>query len=171
MTRNKKSIVSTHGTMEPTSTTPTRYWNPGLDRTILPDLKNKDRVGLPGSRDCTRWGGSVEQVLTEIECVTVLVADDTLKNAVVTSTGSGYNSGQIDVLPRPFGRLHIQDEGMLQEDVMEVPTVRRGNRVSWMYMTPAPCKSELRILRGGRGTGPRVGPATPRRSMTPGGRL
>lgn len=51
MTRNKKSIVSTHGMVEPTSTnsikTPIR--NPGVDGTISPDLKNKDEVGLPGS--------------------------------------------------------------------------------------------------------------------------
>lgn len=74
--------------------------------------------------------GSVGQVLTEIECVTVLVADDTLKKGVVTSRGSGYNIGHVDVLPRSFDRLHIQDEGMLQEDIKEVPTVRRGNRAS-----------------------------------------
>lgn len=110
---NKKSIVSTHGTVDPTSTTPTRHGNPDLDRTISPDIRNKDRVGLPGSRDCTGWVGPVEQVLTEIECVTVLVADDTLKKGVVTSTGSSYNSGHVDVMSRPFDRLYIQDEGML----------------------------------------------------------
>lgn len=82
-----KPIVSTHGTVEPFSTTPTRYRNAEPDGTSSPDVTNKDGARLTRSRSPARWGGSVEQVLTRDRAVTGLVADDTLKQM-------GYVNGQ-----------------------------------------------------------------------------
>lgn len=60
--------------------------------------------------------------------MTVLVADETLKKDVFMSTGSGYNTGQIDTLPPSLERLPTQDDTMLRGDAKEVS---RGNKASW----------------------------------------
>lgn len=83
--------------------------------------------------------------------MTVLVADETLKKDVFMSTGSGYNTGQIDALPPSLEHLPTQVATMLRDDAKEVS---RGNRASWPYIKRPACISEARMVRRGLGTRP-----------------
>lgn len=87
-------MVSTRGTMEPSSTTPARCCDPVSTEPFRQASTTRTGSGFQ-VLELPSWGGSVEQVFTEIYCVAVLVADETLKKGMLMSTGSGYNTGQI----------------------------------------------------------------------------
>jgi len=90
-----------------------RLPNKGLEcwprRNLSPARKGNDGVPGPQVLEISRQVGSAEQAFTEIHRVAVLVADDTPKNNMATSTGNGCDDGEMDVLQRPPEHMFMRD--------------------------------------------------------------
>lgn len=83
-------------------------------------------VGLPGSREF-EMGWISRAILHPDLCANSLVADDTLKRSMATSTRNGYGASEMDVLPRSLEHMFIRGYTMPQDDVKSSLIVKLEN--------------------------------------------
>lgn len=93
-------------------------------------------------------------------CANSLVADDTLKRSMATSTRNGYGASEMDVLPRSLEHVPIRGYTTPKDDVKSSLIVKLENSLMRPCMSRAICISRTRMVRGGLGTRPGVGLST-----------